>query len=29
MEVYDEKKNMWLVVGNCEKLKDVFAIFPC
>ena len=29
VEVYDEKKNIWTFVGNCEELKDVFAIFPC
>ena len=27
VEVYDEKKNMWLVVGNAEKLKMCLQFF--
>jgi len=29
VETYDENKNLWKIVGKCEELKDVFAIFPC
>jgi len=29
VEVYDAKKNVWKIVGKCEELKDVFAIFAC
>ena len=29
VEVYDAKNNKWNIVGECEELKDVFAIFPC
>ena len=27
VEVYDEKNNKWKIVGECEELKDVFAVF--
>ena len=27
VEVYGEKNNKWKTVGECEELKDVFAIF--
>ena len=29
IEIYDDIKNEWKIVGECEDLKDVFAILPC
>ena len=27
--LYDDAEDKWKIVGECEDLKDVFAIFPC
>ena len=29
VEIYDKEKNIWKIIGNCDVLKHVFAIFPC
>jgi len=29
VEVYDQKNDVWKIVGKCEELKNVFAIFSC
>ena len=29
IEVYDNIEDEWNIIGECEELKDVFAIFPC
>ena len=28
VEVYDDKEDLWKIVGEYETLKDVFAVFP-